>query len=79
MFQEGQAMDEEVTQDTGSLELEKENTDDHNENEESYPEELDEKKDRLLDDHMSKVTSKKSINLTLSILIFHKSFTSINI
>ena len=71
MFQEGQAMDEEVTQDTGSLELEKENTDDHNENEESYPEELDEKKDRLLDDHMSKVTSKKSINLTLSILIYH--------
>ena len=69
MFQEGQAMDEEVTQDTGSLELEKENTDDHNENEESYPEELDEKKDRLLDDHMSKVTSKKSINLTSSILI----------
>ena len=71
MFQEGQAMDEEVTQDTGSLELEKENTDDHNENEESYPEELDEKKDRLLDDHMSKVTSKKSINLTLSILILN--------
>lgn len=62
-------MDEEVTQDTGSLELEKENTDDNNENEESYPEEPDEKKDRLLDDHMSKVTYENDYNLNLSIKI----------
>ena len=45
-------MDEE---EVGSLNMEKENSDDVEDNTECYPEEQEQHKDKLLDEHMSKV------------------------